>query len=875
MGHSPLTYAGAAALLGKIDRPVLDVVDRAVGSGILLGAIVFPPALGLVDAKMELTRIVRGLLDTVSGRVRGAQGRDRHDLIAAAHTTLVLSALFDAISEHIGPSFGALELSDAEKVQLASAPGDVVTQTSWIDHLVRLDLPLPSPRAGFEENIQLELVGRVDRLIRDAVAFFEGLRVWKHLGVDSQALRTSAVRRWEVLYRERYLRLGVDAPEFLVWASLGEHAATRFDIGAMGARVTSLLRSQSETLGKLYDLLALTVAAQRPERASYRWKLISAATAVLQKPLLRSESTPDGLSFPSVADGFITPRFRVAVADPSAAPAQESWWSRQPVRTDLDEFMAGYLAHPDAARCPLVVLGHPGAGKSLLSNVLAARLPAEGFTVVPVQLRRVNPEDSILNQVESALRDVLHDTVTWGRLADESAGLTRVIILDGFDELVQATGVTQSGYLAEVRRFQTEEHDLGRAVAVIVTSRTLVVDRARVPEGSLLMKLEDFDDEQIAAWLSNWNRANRGSPGFRPLSLAAVRVHRALAGQPLLLTMLAMYAADRDAPTLDDAEMSMATLYERLLDTFIRRQVIDKQDRAPTGTELERLLNERRWRLSVAAFAMFNRGRQHVSDHHLDHDLDALTRAEATVPQSGFHAPLTHGQRTVADFFFIHTAQADKGSGDDRRTYEFLHATFGEYLIAERLLRLIAGFAAGNQLYLSDPSAHEPADDSMIRALLSHEPLQQRRPVVEFAQQIAARMPATRRGAARAAVGDLLATARARSAGSYGRYEPVPVDVVRMIAAYTANLVTFAVLLSDRPPSLRQLAPPGADCVDWWRSTVRLWRSGLTSAPWRSLVTGLVLDSGDDGASRCVELVNGDADANPQAIESLEAALLR
>ncbi|MFD9464234.1 hypothetical protein [Streptomyces sp. NPDC060027] len=40
-------------------------------------------------------------------------------------------------------------------------------------------------------------------------------------------------------------------------------------------------------------------------------------------------------------------------------------------------------------RAPLIVLGQPGSGKSVLTQVLAARLPPADFLVVCVVLREV------------------------------------------------------------------------------------------------------------------------------------------------------------------------------------------------------------------------------------------------------------------------------------------------------------------------------------------------------------------------------------------------------------------------------------------------------------------------------------------------------
>jgi len=56
-----------------------------------------------------------------------------------------------------------------------------------------------------------------------------------------------------------------------------------------------------------------------------------------------------------------------------------------------------------------------------------------------------------------------------------------VVLLDGFDELLQATGVSQSDYLLKLARFQQREADQGRPVIVLVTSRTAVADRVRYP----------------------------------------------------------------------------------------------------------------------------------------------------------------------------------------------------------------------------------------------------------------------------------------------------------------------------------------------------------------------------------------------------------
>jgi hypothetical protein len=127
----------------------------------------------------------------------------------------------------------------------------------------------------------------------------------------------------------------------------------------------------------------------------------------------------------------------------------------------------------------LVVLGQPGSGKSVLTKVIAAQLPESDFLVIRIELRNVPMDTSIQAQVEGALYHLLGEQVSWPDLCRGAGGALPVVILDGFDELLQVTGMNRADYLEQVRLFQQREEELGRPVAVLVTSRTVVADRVR------------------------------------------------------------------------------------------------------------------------------------------------------------------------------------------------------------------------------------------------------------------------------------------------------------------------------------------------------------------------------------------------------------
>ncbi|MEU5694455.1 ATP-binding protein [Actinosynnema sp. NPDC020468] len=374
-------------------------------------------------------------------------------------------------------------------------------------------MPAPGATKGFQDNLDDGLAHFFASAVTHFLDFFAGFATWPEIGKDRAVLAAGARDR----YVHHYLGLASTVPEFGIWAFLGEHSATRDAIRESDAALRGALVVQTESLERLHRLLALGTPLIRGPVRSYREKLETIARAALDKPLLRSSrATSTKARFPTVERGFVAPAYRLAVYQEKSEPSSETWWQETTeVAEDIDTFFAAHLSTTDSTVRPLLVLGHPGAGKSLLMTVLAARLPGAGYAVVTVQLRKVHAEDGVRRQIEAALHDELSERVDWGRLADECADSIRVVLLDGFDELVQASGVTQSAYLQQVRDFQEREADLGRPVAVVITSRTLVVDRARIPDGVPIVKLEEFDNGRVGKWIDAWNTANASSPEFR------------------------------------------------------------------------------------------------------------------------------------------------------------------------------------------------------------------------------------------------------------------------------------------------------------------------------------------------------------------------
>ena len=623
------------------------------------------------------------------------------------------------------------------------------------------------------------------------------------------------------------------------------------------------------SLADIEPLLSLSSGRQP---ADITLALSNAYRAVLGRPILAEDQTLAGVRLPTLKDSYLDPDFRVSAVGSGELSSSEDWWAGVPVRRDLTEYLGDFLTSPAASAAPLMVLGQPGAGKSVLTKVLAARLPPRGFLPVRVALREVPAEAEIQDQIEYAIRAATGLRMDWPEVARAAGSAVPVVLLDGFDELLQATGVSQSDYLIKLARFQQREADQGRPVIVLVTSRIAVSDRVRYPAGTTALQLEPFRDDQIASWLRTWNACNEqliNLRGLRPLTAEVLSRHRALACEPLLLLMLAMYDADanalqRGSGTGEEAGIDETSLYEELLTSFAAREITKSRDSA-SPAELPDLVEQELQRLSLIAFSIINRRRQWVTEAELDTDLAALLGRPAT-EHAGFRTPLSQAEIAIGRFFFVQRAQAVV-EGSRMQTFEFLHATFAEYLAARLTVQL------ATDLLRSRSSLRVNAamiDDDLLYGLLSFAPLSSRQ-ILRFLKNICQRQvpEAERRGLADLLI-EAFSAGENRTEHHYSAYRPAPVPTSSRHGIYGANLVLLILSLEPAITASRlfhasQLYndPPGM-----WHRRVLLWRSAMTEPDWTDLALALRIRHTWEGNSRDLEIsLAADPHTSPETID--------
>lgn len=832
-----VTYEGALRILGRKDHKWLARLNSLLGGTILaagavsLGApvvagVALKEVFGWLEQKDEALKLVRRMLDALPDRLRGTAGLERRELIIAAHSTIVVAAYFEVLRESLGQQdYTALELTEDEKRSLARK----ATQFLYLS-----EIPAPSASDGFFENL-MRIDGWMVAADQGVTQFVEGLTIGTTTRIGTVDIN-KAVQRYESFF----LRLATDVPEFRTWVELNEHAATRKKLAENDTLVATFQR-QADALARVEDLLRSTSPVSAPTAARDVRAIVAMANrAALDAPIVPDSATEhygQRLVFPTVRELFINPRHRFCVTERDSRIGDENWWSQREVTADLDLRLVAHLSSATAAQHPLLVLGHPGAGKSMLTRVLAARLPESSFTVVRVPLRSVSAHAPIHDQIQQALHQTAHGRVEWTELVEQSLNQVRVVILDGLDELLHMAQTSLYGYLRGVQEFQRAELVQGRPVVTIVTSRTVVTDRVDIPHGTPVIKLEEFDDEQIERWLDTWNQSNAagvraGTTRAMPLKVALEQRH--LTAQPLLLMMMAIYVADPKIPMIDE-QIKPAELYERLLTNFAEREA--SKSRPGLSPEKMREDVEQQLRhLSIAALGMYNRGRQDITAKELGADLAALER----IPGNAADA----GHRVLGKFFFVHVAEAQLAAPDspDRR-YEFLHATFGEYLVARLIFEELAEVTRA--VFSARRGVREPEDD-LLFALLSFEPVSTRRPTLIFAQEIATGLDANDREQMAAVLTTLIGNHRDRhGSDKFADYRPRPVDHIRELSAYTANLVLLRVVVDTRDAvPLYQVLRAMDKTLQPWRSMVTLWQAGLDAESWNGILSCLVNTAG-------------------------------
>jgi predicted NACHT family NTPase len=199
----------------------------------------------------------------------------------------------------------------------------------------------------------------------------------------------------------------------------------------------------------------------------------------------------------------------------------------------------------------VVLLGDPGSGKTSLLKYLVLQWVTEDRGPLPlwIDLREYARQPIGIKQyLESGPSSYGFDA---RKTEEQLRAGQAALYLDGLDEVFDLP--VRSIVIEEVTAFSARYPQ----AVVIVTSRIIGYEPERLRNaGFTHATLEDFDDDQILAFLHQWHDVSEADdPGERERLLPRLsraieesRAIRELAGNPLLLTMMAILNRNQELP---------------------------------------------------------------------------------------------------------------------------------------------------------------------------------------------------------------------------------------------------------------------------------------------------------------------------------------
>lgn len=693
-----------------VGRDILEAFDKLSDAAIIFSPIIFGPQylslLELLTVKSKLVDLGQNIYNFITKEVE-LDYIKRTEQIQAAYALICYTAYFDTLEAAIPANINnklKLELKKqkelvGETIKSPSAP-DVHCSIFYADHVTSF---------GEIKEKLIDIYKRVTdgliKMISDSSVFnhekekdqqeFEQLKQ-KLIKLPKKALKK---------YEAQYLKLADQFQDFALFAQLQNftglyhtlkhnHKAIELLSNNISAKIDIGFNKLNDVVNSIF-LNYSTIQAQKIVD-DLKLKYIS----MIEEPIIDAkEINPDteniSLCFPKIIDAFIPQSYKCLPYKHKGTKLENlPIWDELPVKNDLNNFFIKYLYSPDSIDYPLIILGHPGSGKSLLTKVLSAQLMSNSYTVIRIPLREVNANDEIDILVEDQIKKLTNRSLSiqgYGEFAEQFKEKPLIIILDGYDELLQAKGDIFSNYLEKARKFQQDQKSMKRPVRIIITSRITLIDKARIPENSTILRLMEFDKQQRQAWIDIWNKVNAEyfqNSNIEPFTLPINSEGKKnnvleLAEQPLLLLMLALYDAESN-DLAQTSSIGRTELYDSLIRKFVRRERIryvpgfsDK-----TLIEQEKIIEQEMNRLGVIAIGMYNRRDVAIRSEQLEKDLGLFQARRNDGSQEADSA--------FRGFFFIHKSIAQDivaNGNNSENAYEFLHNTFGEFLAADFILR--------------------------------------------------------------------------------------------------------------------------------------------------------------------------------------------
>lgn len=384
---------------------------------------------------------------------------------------------------------------------------------------------------------------------------------------------------------------------------------------------------------------------------------------------------------------------REARFDPRAAETGDS----KRVVVELETEMEAWLASDDAADAVRIISGVPGSGKSSFTKMLAARLAGRnGRRVLFVPLHLLELSADLEESVGKFIRYVDRDLTN--PLAPDERAEPFLVIFDGLDELAMQGRVAAElaqQLVGEVLRKTDRLNIRGSRLKVLISGRELAVqsnasDFKRpkqilhvlpyfVPENERKGYTDSrnlLGQDQRQQWWSNYGKVSgRGYEGM-PEELNREELEE-ITSQPLLNYLVALSHTRGEVNLATESNLNV--IYRDLLKAVYERGWAKGHHPAVRGVPEDKFV---RWLEEIAVAAWHGDGRTTSVEEIKGHIESGGAANLLSLFEEGADKGIT---RLLMAFYFRRAGVRESGE----KTFEFTHKSFGEYLTAKRIVRLL------------------------------------------------------------------------------------------------------------------------------------------------------------------------------------------
>jgi hypothetical protein len=375
------------------------------------------------------------------------------------------------------------------------------------------------------------------------------------------------------------------------------------------------------------------------------------------------------------------------------------------VTPDIGRVLGALISNRTSGEDLIILCGGPGSGKSTLCRVLASEL-ANYSNVHPVFLRLRRAKEGL--EVSHFIEESLQKQGVISGFADLRDVPNLILILDGFDELVMASRAKLRHFF-NVLREELTTGPLRNAKAIVSGRDTLFPAGEGLPWGSHVLSLLPFDTARVKRWGKKWRDLHKTGPGstFKPEDLLDSNGSKAtssplhhLVSWPLTLHLVARVhtSGKLDFGGRNGREIEKAYLYRSILAETASRQ-FDKCN-TKGGLEPQRM----REFLRSLAWQMYSRS------------IDSMDPAEVVPLLSKFFP--TYNEADFAELAEVAIVSSPELTKGEETGFEFVHKSFSEFLVAERLAEYVERIAFKANDYKGD-LAWQMSDDEAVGELAS------------------------------------------------------------------------------------------------------------------------------------------------------------